>query len=476
MFILRRVVWTLLLATAVLGPGLSARGDEKPLSLRDIGTLKQQRVPLDKIVEMAAEQGVSFTVTPVIEKQLGREGFTAEQIDALKLAFTSPKKADASQAGKAKKPDSAVKSPKADKPDSAEKPDSADKPDSAEKPAKAGTAAAIVPGQGLASSSEQRDYVLQQVTKITKLSGVSLEPLASKHVTLWAAKDDRAAFLLDIKKIETYFEGKCQEPLRSGLDKRSAHVVLLKTRYDYEKWINALFEVMPGAFEQPDAPEGNTDSKASMLKWPGVYTRTVHRDLHGRPGRPVGASPGGGRRGIHELHAAGRAPAARSAGDRVCQRRRGPGGRRPQVMLFSNSYHNEDRDLGQDPRAWLHLVQERMRTKKESGVRGLLNDGHHEHALAAICRGLDPGRGAGQAAGEVRQSAHGAPQGERHAQGDQARIWLGREEARGRVAQGGAGAEVIETFDRKMESRKIRKEDGERNMVSFSFPTSSFLP
>ena len=41
-------------------------------------------------------------------------------------------------------------------------------------------------------------------------------------------------------------------------------------------------------------------------------------------------------------------------------------------MLFSNSYHNEDRDLGKDPRAWLHLVQERMRAKKESGVRGLL--------------------------------------------------------------------------------------------------------
>jgi hypothetical protein len=41
-------------------------------------------------------------------------------------------------------------------------------------------------------------------------------------------------------------------------------------------------------------------------------------------------------------------------------------------MLFSNSYHNENRDLGKDPRAWLHLVQERIRAKKDSGVRGLL--------------------------------------------------------------------------------------------------------
>jgi hypothetical protein len=44
----------------------------------------------------------------------------------------------------------------------------------------------------------------------------------------------------------------------------------------------------------------------------------------------------------------------------------------PNVMLFSNSYHNEDRDLGNDPRAWLHLVQDRMRTKKATGVRALL--------------------------------------------------------------------------------------------------------
>ncbi len=45
----------------------------------------------------------------------------------------------------------------------------------------------------------------------------------------------------------------------------------------------------------------------------------------------------------------------------------------PQVMLFSNSYQNEDRDLGKDPRAWLHMVQERMRTKTDSGVRQLLS-------------------------------------------------------------------------------------------------------
>jgi hypothetical protein len=47
------------------------------------------------------------------------------------------------------------------------------------------------------------------------------------------------------------------------------------------------------------------------------------------------------------------------------------------------------------------------------------------------------------------------------------------------VAQGGAGAEVIETFDRRMESRKIRKEDGGKEygliFLSNIFLSSIFL-
>ena len=81
-----------------------------------------------------------------------------------------------------------------------------------------------------------------------------MQPVASKHVTLWAAKDDQAAFMPDIKKIEKYLEGKCKEPLRSGLDKRAAHLVLLKTRYDYEKWVKAMFEVMPERSSRPTPP------------------------------------------------------------------------------------------------------------------------------------------------------------------------------------------------------------------------------
>ena len=238
---------------------------------------------------------------------------------------------------------------------------------------KADTAAAIVPGQGLTSSEAERDHVLGQVTKIAKLSGADLQPLASKHVTVWAGKDGHSAYLADIRKIEAYLEGKCQEPLRSGLDKRAAHVVLLKTRYDYEQWVNAMFEVMPNVFALPDGAGSNAELKASMLKWSGIYSHNmvivcmegqeeawVHRLVAGGVGFMNFAQQV--EPGRHDPLSTGFSNGAEAlvAGT-------------PQVMLFSNSYHNEDRELGKEQRAWLHLVQERMRTKKESGVRGLLS-------------------------------------------------------------------------------------------------------
>ena len=327
----------MLLAAVVLNLGPAARGDEKPLSLRDIARMRHERVPLDKIVEKASQQGVSFAVAPGIEKQLSHLGFTAEQIDTIKQASGARAQAKDRDTDKD------------------------------------GKAATIVPGHGLPSSDEERDLVLQQVTQITKRSGVNLQAVASKHITLWAAKDDQATFMPDIKKVETFLENKCQEPLRSGLDKRSAHLVLLKTRYDYEKWIKASFEVMPDLFQQPGAPGGNAGWKASILKWPGFYDHNfvvfcteeseeswLHRSV------AVGV---GFMNFVQQIEPQRHDPLATGVANGAESLVAGS----PRVMIFSNSYHNEDRALGDDARGWLFLVQERMRTKKESGVGQLLN-------------------------------------------------------------------------------------------------------
>ena len=115
----------------------------------------------------------------------------------------------------------------------------------------------------------------------------------------------------------------------------------------------------------------------------------------------------------------------------------------PRMMIFSNSYHNENRELGNDPRAWLHLVQDRVRTKKVSGVRALLAMDTTTMLLPHFRRVLDAGRAPDEAAGEVRQARCGTPRGERFAQGHRASLRVGREAARRPMAQGSVGAEIM---------------------------------
>ena len=111
MFILRNAARTqlllVLLVAVVLNPGLVAGqhvlmvADEKPLTMRDIARMRHDRVPPDKIVEKAEEQGVGFAVTPGSEKQLARLGFTPEQIDAIKQASAPRAKSEDGNAEKA---------------------------------------------------------------------------------------------------------------------------------------------------------------------------------------------------------------------------------------------------------------------------------------------------------------------------------------------------------------------------------------
>ncbi len=329
-----------LLAIILLSGGVTTYGEEKPLTLRDVARMKHDGLSLDKIVEKAAERGVEFEVTPGAAKQLARIGFQADQIDALKQSHGT-KKAGAKKA--------------------------------AEKSgAKAeGKVEPIVPGQGLKTTDAQRDAAQEQVARITKLSGANVQPITSQHVTLWAEKKDQANYLPDIKRLEKFLESKCQEPLRSGLDKRSAHIILLKSRYDYERWIRAMFDEMPDTFKMPDTPGGEADLKAAILKWTGYYSHNfiaicmesedvewLHR---------MTAAGFGYMNLVQQIEPRHQDPLATGFANGMESVLMGS----PSIMLFSSSYHNENRELGNDARAWLNLVKDRIRTKKVSGVRQL---------------------------------------------------------------------------------------------------------
>jgi hypothetical protein len=295
------------------------------LTLAEVAEMRRERLSQAKIVEKAAEQGAGFEVTAAVRFQLRRMGFDADQIEALQAAYT----------------------------------------------AKAEKSVPLVPGQGLRTTDAQRDKILEQITEITKASGAAVAPVAARHVTLWASQDDQRVYLPDIQKLEKLLESKCKEPIRSGLDKRSAHVILIKHRYEYEKWILAMFDVLGDPFAQ-DNPGSTVGLKAAMLKWPGycppnfsvfcMEGQTVDR-LH----RFV--ATGMGYMYFTQLVESQRhAPLATGFANGLEAALAGT----PSVMLFSNSYQNENRNLGADGRAWIHLVQHRIATKEISPPAELL--------------------------------------------------------------------------------------------------------
>jgi len=312
-------------AAKVEEPPAEKGGKQDRLTLPDIIEMRRQKLSPARIVEKAGEQGVGFEITAAARFQLRRMGFDAQQIEALHDAYV----------------------------------------------AKAERAVPLVPGQGLMTSEAQRDKILEQITEITKASGAAISPIASRHVTLWAAQDDQAVYLPDIQKLEKFLESKCKEPIRSGLDKRSAHIILIKHRYEYEKWILAMFDAMGDPFAQ-DNPGSTVGLKAAMLKWPGYCP----------PNFSVFCMEGQSADRLHRFVATGmgymyftqlvqsqrHAPLATGFANGLEAVLAGT----PSVLLFSNSYQNENRKLGADTRSWIHLVQHRIAAKEVSPVGDLL--------------------------------------------------------------------------------------------------------
>lgn len=196
------------------GPAASSDPKDTRLTLEDIRRLRDQRIAPKRIVEKVAEQGRAFEVTAAVAEELRRRGFLSLQINAIKESSPDP----------------------------------------------------LVPGKWLTTSDEQRNRTFEVAKQIAAKSKVDIKPIQSQHVTLWAAKDIQRDFLPDIEKLEKFFHTKCAEPIRSGLDTRSTHIVLLNDHTEYEKWWRVTFDLFPNWFGLENNPVANENYQEKVLK------------------------------------------------------------------------------------------------------------------------------------------------------------------------------------------------------------------
>ena len=178
--------------------------------------MRRRPMPAGEFAETVAERGRGFEVTADVAGQLRSLGFTAALIDAVKELSDEP----------------------------------------------------LVPGKSLATSNAQRDVFLKEMTQVAAKSGAAIAPSESQHVTLWAPKDMQETYLADLQKAEKFFHTKCGEPIRSGLDKRSTHIILLKDHAEYEAWWRAMLDLFGKQFEEKGNPGGNEQFRQQVLRGP----------------------------------------------------------------------------------------------------------------------------------------------------------------------------------------------------------------
>ena len=168
----------------------------------------------------------------------------------------------------------------------------------------------------------------------------------------------------DIKKLEKMLETHFPEPIRSGLDKRSAHIVLIKHRYEYEKWIRAMFDVCKDRFEQNGHGLTIQQQRGLRLEEPRVLLPRMGRLLPG--GRIDGPpSPRGGRPPSGYLYLVQLGDYHQPARLHRIRQRHGERHRRlaQHHDLRPELREREPQPGGRRP-AWLHLVQQRIITKQ----------------------------------------------------------------------------------------------------------------
>jgi hypothetical protein len=165
-----------------------------PLSLPEALKLRTKRQSTHEIVGKALNQGTDFEVTAPVRLQLGKVGFSEIQIDNFQNAF-------------------------------------------GRKPSLPGK-----PGSQLPLKEPERKTTFWQIEEVTKTATPELKPIQTPHVTLWVAEKQHELLLPELQKLDQLLAARFQEPLRSGLDQRAAHIVLTRSKDETEKWVGQYFD------------------------------------------------------------------------------------------------------------------------------------------------------------------------------------------------------------------------------------------
>lgn len=237
-----------LLLALILPLCLVADEADPPLTLKDIGKLRLERKSHDQILAIAKKRGLAFQVDKAAAATLRSLQFRPDDIELLtRIADGSFEKDMKKEAGDEPRPD-------------------ADAPQAP----KAGTApAGVFVGPRL--SDAIHDAISNRTVRIHEGCKTNTKIHTAETVTLVASDKTAKAHLPNLKKLETQLRKRFGDPIKTGTDKRSATIVLLDNRYDYELWVKTMFAI----YEKDGIRFSNPDALQFALKGPVFLTPTM---------------------------------------------------------------------------------------------------------------------------------------------------------------------------------------------------------
>lgn len=297
----------------------------EPVSLEELKQMAGERAAAAEILEAARTRGLGFDWSLLRERQLRRAGLSRQLVDQLKqLDTAAPIAAD---------------------------------PQLAEEPA----AAKLDPA--LEREYEQFD---ERLDRILKNSNTSLVKIRSDHITVVCEKELAERFLADVKKLEKLLAAKFPAPLGTGPDARKAVIVLTRTRYDYQNFMESMFreyEADGRKFASPDAQK--TALQASNVVLDGLAVSCLEDAAEDAARHQV--AYGVGYHYMDQL-TRGNAPVALVAGFGNFTETALMGG--PTVRL-TGGYN--PRDLDNPQRRWPILARKKLADGKVSSLRRVIN-------------------------------------------------------------------------------------------------------
>ncbi len=335
MALLSRAIVVLLLLSVVWMPTPASAADDGPMTMDDIVKLRRKRATYEEVVDEARKRGLAFDIDKKIEGRLRIMRFKPDHIEALKQIKENQDK-----------PKTGPGAPGAG-------PVPADDP-------LARKALAEAP-YGPRKSEPWHDGVLELIKAINAASTANLTMVPTRNYTVSAKKQYAVRYAKDVAKLEAHLRKTFPEPIKSGTNKKSTHIIILETRYEYENWVKAMF----ATYEQRGMQIGGGQDPKGMLLRAASFLMPTHavmclENVRGEDDRRHAVGYYVGHLAMRQF-TEGRAPAAMVTGFGNYTETLLVGS--PHTMVFSYT----ERKIDSSGDRWRRLVRERV-VKREAGT------------------------------------------------------------------------------------------------------------